>query len=522
MKAIQTRSPIHLAYEYANLNNVIVSIWVSDTVNIDITTTPDYQLNSQAINDFATVEISELIRSVNDYIFNPDFYEKRDTAKYVLVKSDLLTVDNPQLTIDNFKTRVADDFGTFEAESCLLETFNPEVKYDFLRIRDGYIQRVNDVTVKELPQIFDRLIPANIGDWFESSASTTSGIQDPFNGSNAIKKTTSNFNDYTISEFLVKPLKTGTFSMYYKVDVNANLEFTTFKNNISQGFADINLDTKIVSFSNTGGSVDIIELNNGWNLLSFSFNNNTEIDEVDLLFTTFGNEETMEIDFLSFSLREGDNLQSEASELILQDNYEVFTDQNISFMADKKYTIYDYVYVTGGITGLNNMTNQSLELNIPVGIQSIEYKDLDANNTTQNITYNLVNECKHTPVKVSFINRFGVIQDLVFFKKRIDSIDTDKESYKTNVLQQGNYYPHIGQNQTIRKESKRSVTLNSGFYPEEFNTVFEQLQNSLHYWIDDEPAVLEGSSFNVKTRVNDKLINYTFDFSYSNEEVNTI
>ena len=497
MKAIQTRSPIHLAYEYANLNNVIVSIWVSDTVNIDITTTPDYQLNSQAINDFSTVEISELIRSKNDYIFNPDFYEKRDTAKYVLIRGELLDSNNSEL----------------------------EVKYDFLRIRDGYIQRVNDVTVKELPQIFDRLIPANIGDWFESSASTiltTTGIQDPFNGSNAIKKTTSNFNDYTISEFLVKPLKTGTFSMYYKVNVNANLEFTTFKNNISQGFADINLDTKIVSFSNTGGSVDIIELNNGWNLLSFSFNNNTEIDEVDLLFTTFGNEETMEIDFLSFSLREGDNLQSEASELILQDNYEVFTDQNISFMADKKYTIYDYVYVTGGITGLNNMTNQSLELNIPVGIQSIEFKDLDANNTTQNITYNLVNECKHTPVKLSFINRFGVIQDLVFFKKRTDSIDNDKESYKTNVLQQGNYYPHIGQNQTIRKESKRSVTFNSGFYPEEFNTVFEQLQNSLHYWIDDEPAVLEGSSFNVKTRVNDKLINYTFDFSYSNEEVNTI
>jgi hypothetical protein len=493
MKAVQTRSPIHLAYEYANLNNVIVSIWVSDTVNIDITTTPDYQLNSQAINDFATVEISELIRSKNDYIFNPDFYEKRDTAKYVLIRGELLDSSDSEL----------------------------EVKYDFLRVRDGYIQRVNDVTVKNLPQIFNRLIPANIGDWFQSTPTptTTTGIQDPFNGSNAIKKTTSNFNDYTISTSLVKPLKTGTFSMYYKVDVNANLEFTTFKNNISQGFADINLDTKVVSFSNTGGSVDIIELNNNWNLLSFSFNNNTEIDELELLFTTFGSEEIMNIDFLSFSLREGDNLQSEASELILQDNYEVFTDQNISYMADKKYTNGNY---QNPDIQLDDLSEQSKELFVLTNSEDLIYDDLGNNETIQTISRQTIDECKYTPTKISFINRFGVIQDLVFFKKRTDNIDTDKESYKTNVLQQGNYYPHIGQNQTIRKESKRSVTLNTGFYPEEFNTVFEQLQNSLHYWIDDEPAVLEGSSFNVKTRVNDKLINYTFDFSYSNEEVNTI
>jgi hypothetical protein len=228
----------------------------------------------------------------------------------------------------------------------------------------------------------------------------------------------------------------------------------------------------------------------------------------------------MNIDFLSFSLREGDNLQSEASELILQDNYEVFTDQDISFMADKKYTNGTYQYFN---IPLDNLFEQSKEVSAS-SFNNIDliYDDLGNNETRQTISRKTIDECKYTPTKVSFINRFGVIQDLVFFKKRTDNINTDKESYKTNVLQFGNYYPHIGQNQTIRKESKRSVTLNTGFYPEEFNTVFEQLQNSLHYWIDDEPAVLEGSSFNVKTRVNDKLINYTFDFKYSNEEVNTI
>jgi len=520
MKALQTRSPINLFYEYPNISRVNLSIWVSDTINIDTTTTPDYQLSTSAIEDLGSFEISELIRSKNQYIFNEDFYTKRDTAKYVLVKSNLLTVDDPQLTINNFKTRVEDDFGTFEAESCLLETFNPEVKYDLFRVRDGYIQRVNDVTVKELPQIFDRLIPANIGDWFESSASTTTGIQDPFNGSNAVKKTNSQSIFYTISTSLIKPLKTGTFSMYYRAYENTVLSFDTIIDGVDDGFLSMELGTKIVTFNNTGGSVDVIELNNNWNLLSISFNNFTPIDEIRISFVN-STQGDITMDFLSFSLREGDNLQSEASELILQDNYEVFTDQNISFMADKKYTNGSYQYFN---LSLNDLTEQSRKVGFAGGFDNVDliYDDLEGNETRQTLKYNQINECKHTPVKVSFINRFGVIQDLVFFKKRIDSIDTDKESYKTNVLQQGNYYPHIGQNQTIRKESKRSVTLNSGFYPEEFNTVFEQLQNSLHYWIDDEPAVLDGSSFNVKTRVNDKLINYTFDFSYSNEEVNTI
>lgn len=68
----------------------------------------------------------------------------------------------------------------------------------------------------------------------------------------------------------------------------------------------------------------------------------------------------------------------------------------------------------------------------------------------------------------------------------------------------------------------RSVKISSGFYPEDFNTVFEQLLNSLNYWIDDEPAVLKSSNWTEKTSVNDKLINYDFDFEFANDDINNI
>ncbi|HMA58754.1 MAG TPA: hypothetical protein VKN64_00570 [Halanaerobiales bacterium] len=42
------------------------------------------------------------------------------------------------------------------------------------------------------------------------------------------------------------------------------------------------------------------------------------------------------------------------------------------------------------------------------------------------------------------------------------------------------------------------------------------------YWIDDEPAILTDSKWTEKTKVNDKLINYDFDFDFANDDINSI
>lgn len=492
MKAVQTRSPINLAYEYANLNNVIVSIWVDDSPNIDSTTTPDYQLNSQAINNFATVEISELIRSKNDYIFNPDFYTKRDTAKYVLVKAVLLNNTQTQL----------------------------EVKYDFLRARDGYLRRADGESQKELPQIYKNVLPVDFRNWNNTSNTTINANRgDTFGDNDAYKVENTDKTNIFILKKSVDFLGVHTFGCFFKPVVGEIFEIAC---------SDVD---KIIFNVVTGNVVDVIN-----DIRSFDIKKvngfvfvNVSHDFKSTSFIRINSRDNKDRQLIVFnpSVMAGNLLNQNASDLVLQDNYTSFTTPNIqaSIMFDRKKANLDY-----NLVGVKNIdgefftkgeTFQSVNAKFNE-TTNLVYDKLDGEATTQKMTVNQLDECKYTPTKVSFINRFGVIQDLVFFKKRTDVINTNKESYKTNVLQQGNYYSHIGQNQTIRKESKRSLTLNSGFYPEEFNTVFEQLQNSLHYWIDDEPAVLEGSSFNVKTRVNDKLINYTFDFKYSNEEVNTI
>ena len=155
-------------------------------------------------------------------------------------------------------------------------------------------------------------------------------------------------------------------------------------------------------------------------------------------------------------------------------------------------------------------------------IVSITRREFFLINQTLTIPEKILCEPKYTPVKVSFINKFGVIQDLVFFKKREDSFNTTQQDFKANILRNGTYLPHTGQKQIINKQASAKLKLSTGFYPEEFNEVFKQLQYSINYWIDDEPAILTGSNFAFKTSVNDKLINYSFDFEFANTDINDI
>ena len=46
------------------------------------------------------------------------------------------------------------------------------------------------------------------------------------------------------------------------------------------------------------------------------------------------------------------------------------------------------------------------------------------------ITVNMVEECVYDPKKITFINKFGALQDMYFFKKSVDKMATQRENYK--------------------------------------------------------------------------------------------
>ena len=137
-----------------------------------------------------------------------------------------------------------------------------------------------------------------------------------------------------------------------------------------------------------------------------------------------------------------------------------------------------------------------------------------------------IEECKYTPYKLTFINKFGAYQDIYFFKNSKLALSTNEERYKSNILTNGTYQTYNPQIKVLTKNGNQRLTLNSGFYPESNNKVFEQLFLSEKVWIEYEQKTLgvtiESKSFNYKTSVTDGVINYTIDIAFAFDTINNI
>ena len=152
----------------------------------------------------------------------------------------------------------------------------------------------------------------------------------------------------------------------------------------------------------------------------------------------------------------------------------------------------------------------------------------DLGSETSIVKITQIDECKHTPYKTTFINKFGVLQNLYFFKKSVEKMTTKRESYKANTLTSSNTY-------SISSHTKRdfnivaneSISLSSGFVNESFNEVFKQMMLSEKVWITNTtnqvlPINIKTSNITYKTSTNDKLVEYTIEFENSYNVLNDI
>ncbi len=152
----------------------------------------------------------------------------------------------------------------------------------------------------------------------------------------------------------------------------------------------------------------------------------------------------------------------------------------------------------------------------------------DSGSETSTIKITQLSECKFTPYKTTFINKFGVLQDLYFFKKSVKKMSTRRDSYRANTLTSNNQY---STNEHTKRDfnitANESISLSSGFVNESFNEVFKQLMLSEKVWITDEnnqvlPINIKTSNIAYKTSLNDKLIEYTIEFDNSYNVLNNI
>ena len=143
----------------------------------------------------------------------------------------------------------------------------------------------------------------------------------------------------------------------------------------------------------------------------------------------------------------------------------------------------------------------------------------------QNYTVENIEECLDTPYRLTFVNKYGALQSLTMFKKSVKNMNTNVSYFKRNTIENADYNLGDAQKSIVNKNATESLTLNSGFYPENNNDVFKELFLSDYVWINyngEIPCNISSSSFTYKTSRNDKLINYTVDIEFASDVVQNI
>lgn len=161
-------------------------------------------------------------------------------------------------------------------------------------------------------------------------------------------------------------------------------------------------------------------------------------------------------------------------------------------------------------------------------------------------TYSRTVDIKYAPCSkwgvnnVYFVNKLGAVQNVHFMGKSNVGINTTKDEFTRNLIENGTYDSNRHQIYTLNKNGKITLNMNTGWVLEEDGDTFTEMMLSEQVWIllDKDtlgigwsgktssqfvlPVQIESSEMGIKNRINDKLINYNFSFVAAADRVNTV
>lgn len=130
-------------------------------------------------------------------------------------------------------------------------------------------------------------------------------------------------------------------------------------------------------------------------------------------------------------------------------------------------------------------------------------------------------EPKYIPITCAFINRYGGWQFLTFFKANTQAINVTSKDY--NLLPSSIDYNVLqGQKKRFNFQGKRSIKCNTGWVDENYSELIQDLLLSEVVLLDNKPSIVKSQSFDVKTHLKDKNINYEIEFEYNYGLINDV
>ena len=198
-------------------------------------------------------------------------------------------------------------------------------------------------------------------------------------------------------------------------------------------------------------------------------------------------------------------------------------------------------HTVSGISPLDSTEDAVYYINTFQGGGYAERVVIEFSTGADEVVYVEYQDCnKYGHTAAYFVNRFGVMQQVHFTGRFNISIASEETKYTRNILNGGSYDEFRHQRYILNKNGKVSLEFNTGWVPEEENDTFLELIMSEQIWLQVEaskfgvgfvpkqssvytmPVHLTTKNLDVKTDINDKLINYTFKFEGANDWINSI
>ena len=365
-------------------------------------------------------------------------------------------------------------------------------------------------------------------------------------------------------------------SPYWITSTDANLSYILVNLRVWLGEladepADVTIKLKSTALNGTA-SVDISEL--ARDFVEVSFGTSVDEEESNAVFVssilssfyTDGSSSTESKEYyLGFdgygTFTDGANYSFSSKILMSTEIVRSYSDTNnrIPVLASDvtSYTLQRRKNLAGSVTypAINDANNNPITVTVPSPVStsdavfyidtsaSGQYADRVEINTTGGteyvyIEYQECNKYGYTPAY--FVNRFGAMQQVHFTGRFNISMQSEDTKYTRNILEGGTYNKFRHQQYVLSKNGKVSLEFNTGWIPEEENDTFLELIMSEQVWLQVDsskfgvafvpkqtnkyilPVHLTTKNLDIKTGLNDKLINYTFKFEAANDWINSI
>lgn len=146
----------------------------------------------------------------------------------------------------------------------------------------------------------------------------------------------------------------------------------------------------------------------------------------------------------------------------------------------------------------------------------LEIYNYDTSTYVATYYFKPLEECRYSPVTLDFINKYGAWQREFLFKNSTDSINTESKSYKNFRAIPTTFNAQESLVTSFNTNGSETIKCNTGFVEEDFKGTIKQLLLSDRILINNRPATITTNQIELQKNINNKLINYALDFTFSN------